>query len=406
MLENNFFLHILQHLPYIFSGITKSAFQHRASMSPLYTKTLTTGPRFMISTLRTILQTTRLSTLQPLTAQLNKSLKITAINSKRRLSSKSENLKPKPKLTNISKNSSTMSNAQRSKSPPTPVSASLNSTETGTPDPLYNLFLAHIDQYFASQRFTMNTQQQQSLRGCMEKVYTKKLPLFCFDVEAWERNNNLVTEIGIAIFDPKGQEFSAFPHIKLYHIIIEEHAKKRNGRFVPDNMSNFVGGTTHVLPELEARKFLNKMIHKYFIDDPERKAAFVGHHIGGDIKWLKTIGVDFPDGCPIIDTYKIFQLSHGKTGGGLRQILRIMDIPHAYLHNAANDAYYTLLAALSWCDPNLRRLKKLDSHVIPEFVQQEPKPKSQQIEDKRNKRLEKFTDNAKWVRIGDHKFLE
>ena len=36
------------------------------------------------------------------------------------------------------------------------------------------------------------------------------------------------------------------------------------------------------------------------------------------------------------------------------------DIPHAFLHNAGNDAYYTLVLALRLCDPQSRALSTLD----------------------------------------------
>ncbi|CAH2350323.1 hypothetical protein CLIB1423_01S07492 [[Candida] railenensis] len=279
------------------------------------------------------------------------------------------------------------------------VKTTSSTTENANSNAITSLFSAKIDQYFTETKFRMNKDQQKVLKSCMEKVYTRKSPLFCFDVEAWESNNNLVTEVGISIYDPRERELSLLPNIKSYHIIIEEHRNKRNGKFVPDNKHNFVGGTSHVLSEVEAQKFINKMIHKYFLDDPQLGSAFVGHHIGGDIKWLKTIGVQFPDECPIIDTYRIFQLSHGKYGGGLRSILRLAEIPHAYLHNAANDAYYTLLAALAWCDPSVRKARELDLYVIPEVVQNPRKTKVQQQEDRRAKRQEKFTDIAKRVNV-------
>lgn len=282
-----------------------------------------------------------------------------------------------------------------------------NKPTTSTPNVGHteSVFKANLDEYFNTTKFQMNKALIPVLRHYMERVYLREQPLFCFDVEAWEGNNNLVTEIGIAVYDPKGQENAIFPNISLYHIIIDENKSKYNGRFVPNNKNNFVGGTSHVLPEGEAKVFLNKMIRQYFFEDP-RGAVFVGHHIGGDIKWLQSIGVEFPKDGGIVDTLKIYNLSHGKNGGGLRSVLRLMDIPHAYLHNAANDAYYTLLAALVWCDPAARRAKKIDSHVVPPAIYPTPQKLRGEAEAaKRLKRQEKFTDTARKVTIQDGSIL-
>lgn len=263
--------------------------------------------------------------------------------------------------------------------------------------PAYTLFASSMDEYFATTKFNMNKAQQQTLRSSMNIVYLRKLPLVSFDVEAWEVDNNLVTEIGLAIYDPRGQELSILPDIKLAHFIIKEHQNKFNGKYVPDNKHNFVGGTSHVLPEQAVRDLLNRVIRYYFHDaDPACPAALVGHLIDADIKWLKKLGVNFPQDPLVVDTNKIYLLSHGKLGGGLRQILRIVNIPHAYLHNAANDAYYTLKAALAWCDPLTRRSHGIDKNVIDNTPCLD-RSRQQINEDKRLKRQEKFTDLARMV---------
>jgi len=57
------------------------------------------------------------------------------------------------------------------------------------------------------------------------------LVLAAVDVEAWEGNSNLITEIGLAFFVVEGAR-STFRH---RHIIVQEHLTLRNGTFVEDN---------------------------------------------------------------------------------------------------------------------------------------------------------------------------
>lgn len=47
------------------------------------------------------------------------------------------------------------------------------------------------------------------------------LILISIDTEMWEAGDALL-EVGIAIFDPRGQQALGYPHIKTFHLINEE----------------------------------------------------------------------------------------------------------------------------------------------------------------------------------------
>lgn len=223
-----------------------------------------------------------------------------------------------------------------------------------------------IKEYFDSMDyhghpFLANKHTRGVLKQAMELVYPKETILFCIDIEAWERNNNEVTEIGIAIYDPSEQVHATNPLIKSIHIVIQENQHKKNGRYVPEHSLNFNGGKTYVMPKVEAIDFTQLLIsHYYGFVQP---CYLVGHDISGDLKWLHKLGLELPV-RQILDTQSIFACSHGKQGASLRNALRAVNQPYAYLHNAGNDAYYTLLLALSLCDPFARRLNHLDDHEI------------------------------------------
>lgn len=199
------------------------------------------------------------------------------------------------------------------------------------------------------------------LKEGMKAVYGRRGILFCIDVEAWEVNTKIVTELGIAIFDPRKQANALMPNITLIHIIIRENMKRKNGRFVPEHSHNYNGKTTYILSQVEAVKFVQSLIQYYFIDLLHKRQCYlVGHDVRGDIEWMRKLGIHFPKDTSSLDTQKIYAASHGMNGASLKNALRSADIPHAFLHNAGNDAYYTLVLALRLCDPQSRALSTLD----------------------------------------------
>lgn len=240
----------------------------------------------------------------------------------------------------------------------------LNGTQTKNDN--LHVYESNLLSYFEANKFQLNPEKQQQqlidLKRWMEWVYFRERPLVAIDVEAWEKDTKNVTEIGIAIFDPQVLKCSILPVIKTYHLIVKEHKKLFNGRFVPDNKHKFMGGKSYELTLDEGKKFTDAIIDNYI---NERNGVLVGHHIESDIKWLSSLGVSFANNTKILDTAKLYKLTRS-SGGTLRGVLRLVNIPHGHLHNAANDAYFTLLAALVYCDPNTRRINNLDTYIAPE----------------------------------------
>jgi DNA polymerase III epsilon subunit-like protein len=77
----------------------------------------------------------------------------------------------------------------------------------------------------------------------------------------------------------------------------------------------------------------------------------VGHDIKQDIKFLKSIGVNVMGSHGVFqtaDTKDLYQAMQLETfGRGLGTVLEALEIPHSNLHNAGNDAAYTLQAMVS-----------------------------------------------------------
>lgn len=214
-------------------------------------------------------------------------------------------------------------------------------------------------QYLNSLHFKFQEGKEENsleyLKQCISLINSGK-PLIAMDCESYERNHLQVTEIGVALMNYRNL---TVPQIKTIHVVVKEHFKKRNTLYVPDKKDQFMGGTSFVMTENKTRIFLQKLLDKY-IDQMD--GIFVGHQVSSELRYFKSIGVNCKPDVHTIDTMKLMQLS--KSGGNsLWATLRELDIPYGHLHNAGNDAYFTLLAALSLCDPVVRIDKNLDIYM-------------------------------------------
>lgn len=217
-------------------------------------------------------------------------------------------------------------------------------------------FEAKLEKYFGGLKLE-EEKKIRILKESMRTVYLRKTPLISFDVEAYERSLEKVTEIGISVYDPQILSDSILPMIKNIHLIIKENIRLNNHRFCPNNKDRFMGGESYVVGKTNAAHIMSQIIREYV---GNRNGAFVGHHIEGDIKWLKSLNIEVPDNVKTVDTHKLYTISRSR-GGTLRGVLRLLEIPHGFLHNAGNDAYFTLLASMALCDPDVRVSKGLDT---------------------------------------------
>lgn len=204
----------------------------------------------------------------------------------------------------------------------------------------------------------------------LTSVQTRNVICMSIDIEAWEKNPKIITEIGISIWDPRiesGQYSISSPSFDNHHILINESLALRNTQFMPDHKHQYLMGKSKIMSMKQCQVFIQELIDEYMIPDadapesePGYERAFVGHGFSGDLKWLQSLNLRIPENIPVFDTMKIFQSMYGSTGSGLGKALRLLQIPHAYMHNAGNDAYYTLRLLLHMCDIEKRKLLGLD----------------------------------------------
>ncbi len=181
-----------------------------------------------------------------------------------------------------------------------------------------------------------------TIRAC--KLFKEKKTVFIsIDLEAFEMGKNVITELGIAIYDSRHQQHAIFPDIRSYHFIIEENIKHMNGKYVPDNKHNFLNGPSIIVSSSKLKYIFQDILNAYrpsSNNDTNRKTeiAFVGHDFKGDIQLLRILDIEIPTDVPIVDTLKVWKSISKKGKSNLDYVLRVLGIPHSFLHNAGKMA--------------------------------------------------------------------
>ena len=193
--------------------------------------------------------------------------------------------------------------------------------------------------------------------------------LISVDIEAFEFNQNLITEIGISTLDTvdllglqpgaKGSNWTA--KIRSRHFRIQEHSHHLNKVHVEGCPDKFDFGQS----EWISKQDMVSVLWRCF--NPSRspyssgtcKVVLVGHDVAADIKYLKESGFDVArviSDC--IDTSDLYKASR-RDGRqiALSTLLLQYGVAAKHLHNAGNDANYTLrvMVAIALDDSQNRR---------------------------------------------------
>ncbi|KAJ7129568.1 hypothetical protein C8R44DRAFT_777095 [Mycena epipterygia] len=172
-----------------------------------------------------------------------------------------------------------------------------------------------------------------------------------FDFEAWERDHSAITEFGYSsVRWENGKEVE-----ECGHFTVKEHRSLMNGVYVAENRKNYNFGTSVEVTKAGLKAKLSSLISDMHSHGP---IFLVFHDSSQDIKILKMLEApidlvvyDLPEAEPIqgifiVDTAGLFGAleGDGHSKRALQQVCNHLQIPTEYLHNAGNDAYYTLLA--------------------------------------------------------------
>ncbi|POS85532.1 hypothetical protein EPUL_002624 [Erysiphe pulchra] len=213
----------------------------------------------------------------------------------------------------------------------------------------------------------------------------------CVDVEAYERDSRIITEVGFATLDTKdllllppgdrGVNWRSL--IKPRHFRISEHKFYNNSEYVAGCADRFEFGTSEFISIKDASTIISDCFRNPApktgdadADNKEqanRKVVFVGHDIVSDIKFLRTVGYDvytLPTLFDMVDTALMYRaLRREMNTRSLGVILTDMGITGWNLHNAGNDAVYTLQVMIAMAVKYLEERqnhKKTESSGNPE----------------------------------------
>lgn len=200
--------------------------------------------------------------------------------------------------------------------------------------------------------------------------------IISIDIEAYERAQGIITEVGVSTLDTRdlqgtapgknGENWQQF--VRARHFRVLEHKGYENKDFVAGCADEFQFGTSEWVSIKTLPSVLTQCFHEPFSkpsdglnnqasipEDPNNKRNIVllGHDIEQDIQYCHKIGFSVIGRGNLIatmDTKAMYQAYTRDTAPrGLGGVMNDFDITAWYLHNAGNDAVYTVWAMLATC---------------------------------------------------------
>ncbi|KAK1640605.1 QDE-2-interacting protein [Colletotrichum phormii] len=208
----------------------------------------------------------------------------------------------------------------------------------------------------------------------------------CIDVEVAEDHHGTVLEIGISILDtndlvgvaPGENGRNWVPFIKNRHLVTDEYRHIRNRKYIKGCPELFNFGYVISMPLFKKERQLtinskseypklSELGHKARTavsdlsfdgkedagdnDKRPRTIVLLGHDLGADLGYLDKMGVELWGISGVasrtLDSKDMHQAWRGESQGrSLGMVLTDLGIEHSNLHNAGNDAAYTMQAML------------------------------------------------------------
>lgn len=195
--------------------------------------------------------------------------------------------------------------------------------------------------------------------------------IISIDLEAYEFAQRKITEIGISSLDtrhlagiaPGDHGANWLPKIRSKHYLIEEHLKLVNKKYVKGCPDKFGFGKSETIRLSKAAQKIRacfgvpiklKQTDSVSLEAPSEKTTkyrnvvLVGHALHSDKQYMKALGVSSDPMNTVIDTLDTQRIASSKKNPprSLKKVLQALHIEPRYLHNAGNDAAYTLQACI------------------------------------------------------------
>lgn len=189
-----------------------------------------------------------------------------------------------------------------------------------------------------------------------------------FDVEAYERDNNKITEIGVSVLDtldlagvPPGKDGTNWhAKIRTRHLRVKENKHLENKEFVQGCANRFEFGQSEFVSLKDVPMILAACFRPPYFAGPDspnynssvkRNLILLGHNINADISYLHRIGynpLNLSTVLECLDTSILDRVWRRDINQrSLGAILYELGLPSWNLHNAGNDAHYTLQTMVS-----------------------------------------------------------
>ncbi|RDA92849.1 hypothetical protein CP533_2888 [Ophiocordyceps camponoti-saundersi (nom. inval.)] len=208
-------------------------------------------------------------------------------------------------------------------------------------------------------------EQTQTFLGLRDPISSDTVVFVCVDVEALEDAPRPISEIGIAILDtdrlrgiPSAASGSGWwPFIQAHHLRTKEHSSMVNSKYVQGCPDAFDFGTSEFPAKNQLVDTVYSILKPYI--DQKRKMAFVAHDTPADLRYFSDMGLDIlnlPGMLCEIDTKVLHQLwQDSEAGRSLSAVLSDLNFVSQNLHNAGNDAVYTMRAVVGLAIEQLRK---------------------------------------------------
>ncbi|KAF8917973.1 hypothetical protein CPB85DRAFT_1374067 [Mucidula mucida] len=273
----------------------------------------------------------------------------------------------------------------------------LLSSELKAVSPVYfktggELRMAHKEIEKNNKRLKNSNSSLTARRDTFERVRNlysqKKASWIAIDFEEWEYDHTVITELGVSALHWEGSE-QVFEDAH-YMISATEY---RNGKYVADNRTNYDYGESEIIPRNGFLKVITDTFERLSAHGP---VFLVFHDANGDLKTLerinapmKSLSLLLPDRVPttgmfLVDTSDLFAALLGDESFNrhkLEKVCHHLQIPKVkHLHNAGNDAHFTLEALRSMAagaPVDAQREERWPKHIGPrgglqvEFTEQE-----------------------------------
>ncbi|KAJ9668170.1 hypothetical protein H2201_001599 [Coniosporium apollinis] len=254
--------------------------------------------------------------------------------------------------------------------------------------------------------------------------FESSVVFICVDVESYERDHSLITEVGISTLDtldlvdlPPGKDGENWmSKIRARHFRIKEHAHLNNTEFINGCANRFEFGQSEFIDLAEAPAVVATCFRApfsgtgaYRADDPspllaavhnpqpapqpeKRNIILLGHDTNTDVRYLQALGYNPLNLSTLVETLDTVVLhrvyKRDAQPASLARILYEFDITGWHLHNAGNDAYYTMQAMIGIA------VRDAANRGNPEVEKARSEAEEEKLQAATNEAIQKVRDDA------------